>query len=158
MEMDLLKYLKEDGVILNLKAKGKRNIIGAILDYLVKMQKIDKKDKKEIFKVIIQREEMGSTAIGGYIALPHARLDCIKCMTICIAISKEGVNFDSLDEEPVNIIVLLLSNQKEAGFHLKTLAFLAKLLKDKYFVQQLKEAKDKEGVFSLIERQQKILK
>jgi len=158
MSIDLLNYLQEEDIILNLKGKSKKNIISTILDHLVERKKINKGDKKEILKVILQREDIGSTAIGGYIALPHTRLDCIKDIILCMAISKEGVDFESLDQEPVNVIVLLLSNQKEAGIHLKTLAYLAKLLRDKFFVQQLKNVKDKKEVIPLIAKQQSALR
>lgn len=157
MEIDLLKYIDAKDVVIGVKAKSKKVIISALIDHLVEAERVNKNDKKEILKVVLQREEMGSTAIGGYIALPHARLDCVNDIVICIAISKDGINFESLDEEPVHVIVLLLSNQKEAGLHLKTLAYLAKLLKDKFFVQQLKNAAHNDDVIALIAKQQSII-
>ncbi|GAG46790.1 unnamed protein product, partial [marine sediment metagenome] len=77
---------------------------------------------------------------------------------ICIGISKEGIDFDSLDQEPVNVIVLLLSSQKEAGLHLKMLAFLARMLHDKYLIQRLKNAKDEEEVLALLNKQQQAIR
>jgi fructose-specific phosphotransferase system IIA component len=158
MDKSIVDYLDKDCVFLGLKQKSKKNILSAILDHLIQKKKINKTDKNEILKVLLQREEMGSTAIGGYIALPHARVECIKDVLVCFAISDEGVNFDSLDQESVNIIALLLSNQKEAGLHLKTLAFLARMLRDKHFVQQLKNAKSEEEVINLINKQQQIVR
>ena len=158
MDDRFLRYLHEGNVILNLKARGKKNIISILLDYLIKIGKIGKDDKKNILKAIIQREEMGSTAIGGCIALPHVRLDSIKDIIICIAISPAGIDFNSLDDESVNVIVLLLSNQKKAGMHLKTLACLAKILKDKFFIQKLKESINKREVISLIKEQYNTLR
>ena len=151
-----LKYINEEDIIIDLKARNKKNAISVMLDCLVNTKRIGKNDKRPILRVIMQREDMGSTAIGGDIALPHARLDCIKDIVSCIAISKEGIDFDSLDEEPVHIIVLLLSNQKEAGLHLKTLAYLAKMLRDKSFVRKLEAAKEKSEVISLIARQSNV--
>ena len=117
-----------------------------------------KEDKKEISKAIFQREEMGSTAIGNHIAFPHARTNSVKDIIICVGISKEGIDFDSLDQEPVNIVALLLSNQKEAGLHLKMLAFLARMLRDKYLVQRLKSAKTEEEVIGLLDKQQQAIR
>ena len=156
--MNILDYLDKDSVILQLKAKNKKNTISTILDHLIQKGKIAKENKKEILKTILQREEMGSTAIGGYIALPHARIDFVKDVVICLAVSNEGMDFDSLDQEPVNIIALLLSNQKEAGLHLKILAFLARMLRDKYFVQQLKNTKSAEEILVLVKRQQQAVR
>lgn len=158
MDVNILDYLDESSIILGIKQNGKKNILSAILDHLVDHKKISKEDKRGILKKLLQREEMGSTAIGGHIALPHARLDSINKVIVCLAVSKEGVDFDSLDQEPVNIIALLLSNQKEAGLHLKMLAFLARMLRDKYFVQQLKNLKEEDKVFSLISRQQQAVR
>jgi len=156
--MNVLDYLDKDSVVLGLKAKSKKNIVSTILDQLIQKKKIAKEHKKEILKAILQREEMGSTAIGSHIAFPHARINSIKHIIICIAISKEGVDFDSLDQESVNVIALLLSSQKEAGLHLKMLAFLARMLRDKYLVQRLKNVKGEEEVLALLEKQQHVVK
>jgi len=155
--MNVLNYLDEKCVILGLKQKNKKNTVSAILDHLLSAKKITKDNKKEILKAILQREEMGSTAIGNNIAFPHARINTVKNIVICVAISKDGVDFDSLDQEPVNIIALLLSNQKEAGLHLKMLAFLARMLRDKFLVQRLKEAKTPGEVVELFSKQQQAI-
>jgi mannitol/fructose-specific phosphotransferase system IIA component (Ntr-type) len=118
---------------------------------------LKKNHKKEVTQAVLRREDMGSTAIGGYIALPHARINCVKNVMVTIGISKEGIEFESLDGEPVNVIILLLSNKKEAGGHLKTLAALAKILKDKSFIQYLKESKTEKEVVRLFSKQQSIL-
>jgi len=158
MSIDLLQYICEKDVILNVKPKSKRVIVSSMLDHLIEIKKIKEDNKKRILKTVIQREEMGSTAIGGFICLPHARLDCIKDIVLCIGISKEGVVFESLDQEPVNIIMLLLSNQNEAGLHLKALAHLAKLLRDKFFVQQLKDVDNESRAIALIKKQDSIIR
>ncbi|MDD3296046.1 MAG: PTS sugar transporter subunit IIA [Candidatus Omnitrophica bacterium] len=152
--MNVLNYLDTDGILLGVRQKNKKSIISLMLDHLIQKNKISKDSKKEILKTIIQREEVGSTAIGNHIALPHARLNLVKDAIICIGISKEGLDFDSLDQEPVNIIALLLSNQKEAGLHLKMLAFLARMFRDKYLVQRLKSSKSEKEVLELLDKQQ----
>lgn len=156
--MDILNYLDKNCVLLGLKRKSKKNTILTLLDCLVEKKKISKKDKKEVFKSILQREEMGSTAIGNHIAFPHARTNLVKDIVICVGISKEGIDFDSLDQEPVNIVALLLSNQKEAGLHLKMLAFLARMLRDKYLVQGLKNSKNGDSVLALLDKQQQAVR
>lgn len=157
MSIRIIDYLDKDSIILPIKSKNKKNLLSSMLDHLIQKKKITQVNKKDILKRLLQREEMGSTAIGGNIALPHARVDSVKDIVICFAVSYEGLDFDSLDQEKVNIIALLLSNQKEAGLHLKMLAFLARLLRDKYFVQQFKTAKTKEDVLVLIKKQQEVL-
>ncbi|MFA5337261.1 MAG: PTS sugar transporter subunit IIA [Candidatus Omnitrophota bacterium] len=158
MDINILDYLDKDSIIIGLKQKSKKKILAAILEHLIDKKKISKDNEKEILKNLFQREEMGSTAIGGYIALPHARINSIKDIVLCFVISQEGIEFDSLDQEPVNIIALLLSNQKEAGLHLKMLAFLARMLREKYFVQQLKSAITSEDVLALVNKQQQLIR
>ncbi len=153
MQVDLLDYLDKRNILLKIKGRSKKSILTFLVDNLISTKKIDKGCKKEVIKALLHREEMGSTAIGGGIALPHARLEGIKRVTLCIGISKEGVDFDSLDGEPVHVIVLLLSNQKEAGLHLKSLAFLARILKDKNFVRRLTTVTTPDEVISLLQRQ-----
>ncbi len=158
MDINISDYLDKDSIIVGIKEKTKKKILSVILEHLIAKKKISKSDEKQILKNLLQREAMGSTAIGGYIALPHARIDSVKSIVVCIAVSKDGIEFDSLDQEPVNVIALLLSNQNEAGLHLKMLAFLARMLRDKYFVQQLKNVDSSEGVLALINKQQQAIR
>ncbi len=157
MALDLLNYFDPDSVVLGVKGKNKRAILTTMIDHLIAVKKIDKVHKREILKFLSQREDMGSTAIGGGIALPHARLECIKDIVLCIGIASEGVEFESLDGEPVYIIVLLLSNQKEAGLHLKILALLARILRDKYFVQNLRNFAQSEDIVAAVKKQQSLV-
>lgn len=155
--MNVLDYLAPESIILGLKAKNKKVAVSFMLDYLVQKKKIAKHDKKTIARAIFRREEMGSTAIGNHIAFPHARVNSVKDIIICLGVSNEGVDFDSLDQEPVSIIALLLSNQSEAGLHLKMLAFLARMLRDKYLIQRLKNAKNQAEVIALLRQQQQAI-
>ncbi len=157
MQVDLLNYLDKKNIILNLKGKSKKKVLSNIVDYLISVKKIDKRYRKEILKALIQREEMGSTGIGGGIALPHARLEFVDDIILSIGISSGGVNFDSLDGGTVYVVALLLSNHKEAGTHLKMLALLARILRDKYFVENLKEAKTEDEVFLLVKKQASLI-
>lgn len=157
MDIDIIKYINKESIILNFKkANNKKSVISAILDSLIETKTLNKKEKRNILKAVMQREEMGSTAIGGGIALPHTRVSSIKEAVISFLISYEGIDFESLDDEPVYVIAFLLSNQNEAGLHLKILAFLARLLRDKYFIlNQLRCAKSKEEIVSLIANRSK---
>ncbi|MDD4294274.1 MAG: PTS sugar transporter subunit IIA [Candidatus Omnitrophica bacterium] len=154
MDINILDYLEEKNVILGINQKNKKNTISFLLDNLIVTKKIKPDSKKDLLKLIMQREDMGSTAIGGHIALPHVRTDQVKDVVICFGVSDSGIEFDSLDQAPVHVVVLLLSNQKQAGLHLKTLALLAKLLKDKYFIQRLRKIEDKDLLLKLISKQQ----
>ena len=153
MRVDLFQYFDKDSIIIGFNGKTKRGILSSLLDQLISVGKVDSNNKREILKALVEREKMGSTAIGGGIAIPHARLDCIKKFVVGVAISREGVDFDSLDEEPVCVLVLLLSQQKEAGLHLKMLAFMARVLRDRVIVEQIKKMKVEAEVLCLLKRQ-----
>jgi mannitol/fructose-specific phosphotransferase system IIA component (Ntr-type) len=158
MQIDLANYLDSTVALTNIKGKNKKTILTCLIDHLITSGKIQKQDRREILKVLVQREEMGSTAIGGNIALPHARVTCVKDIMLCIGITSDGLDFESLDDEPVNIVVLLLSNQKEAGLHLKMLALLARVLRDKYFVQKIKALTNPEDIIACFKKQQALVR
>ena len=84
---------------------------------------------------------MGSTGIGQGIAVPHAKTDQVREVVIAFGLSRKGVNFESLDEEPVYLIFLVLAPVEATGMHLKVLAKIARLLKDKVFRNSLKSCK-----------------
>ena len=121
---------------------------------LIKLKRISPRSKKKILSGLLAREKLGSTALGGGVAIPHARLDLIKKPLIVIGISKKGLDFDSLDGEPVYIIFLILSPKETEGLHLKILATISKLLRDKYLLSRLKTASKSREVKELIRVQE----
>ncbi len=96
------------------------------------------------------REALGSTAIGQGIAIPHAKSDCVNKLVAAFGLSKKGVDFDSLDGELAYIFFLLVAPQDSAGPHLKALARISRLLKDKYFRDTLRASTDEKSVVKII--------
>ena len=96
---------------------------------------------------------MGSTAIGQGIAIPHAKSESVSQLTAALGVSKKGIDFDSLDGEPAYIFFLLVAPVDSAGPHLKALARISRLLKDKYFRENLKSAKDEKTISKLISQE-----
>lgn len=155
--MNLLDYLTEKDIYLQLAATTKRKAIEELLDKLIQAKRVKKEKKKDLLAQLLAREKMGSTAIGNGIALPHVRVDNIKNIILGVGISAAGIEFDSLDSEPVYVVFLIISSQKEAGLHLKMLAHVAQLIKDKYFVKNLREAETPPDALRVIAKQQKFL-
>jgi mannitol/fructose-specific phosphotransferase system IIA component (Ntr-type) len=135
-------------------SKKKKPALEELLGILVKLKKINLKSKTKILSALLARERLGSTAIGQNIAIPHARIDEVKKSLIVIGLFKQGLDFDSLDGELVYIIFLILSPKELEGFHLKMLANISKLLRDKLFLDRLKKAKSSEQIKELIEIQE----
>lgn len=151
--MKIMDFLNRKAVTVNIKAKGKKGVIEELVGLLVKADVIKSKDKESIVRTILDRELLGSTGIGLGIGIPHAKTAGVKNIVGAVGISKEGVDFDSLDGDPVHIFFLLLAPQDSAGPHLKALARISRLLKDKYFRDMLKNAKNEKELIDIIKRE-----
>jgi len=148
--MKITDFLNKKAATCDLKGKDKKSVISELLELIVKTGEIKPKEKDSIVNIILERESLGSTGIGLGIGIPHGKCNCIKKLTGAVGISGEGVNFDSLDGEPVYIMFLLLAPQDSAGPHLKALARISRLLKDKYFRDLLRNAKSEKELISTI--------
>ena len=98
----------------------------------------------------MEREALGSTGIGQGVAIPHCKLEALKEQVAALGISPKGLEFDALDGEPVNIVFLLVAPMDASGNHLKALAKISRLLKDKFFRQALRDAKSPEELLRII--------
>jgi len=152
--MKILDFLDERAISTNLKSEDKEGVINELVDLLAQVGKV--KNKKKMVRILLERESLGSTGIGQNIAIPHGKSPDIKEMTAALGISKRGVNFDALDGEPVYIFFLLLAPANSAGPHLKALARISRLLKDKYFRDSLRNATDKQTVIKIIKQEDDI--
>ncbi|MCK4245289.1 MAG: PTS sugar transporter subunit IIA, partial [Candidatus Omnitrophica bacterium] len=143
---------KEGAIIPDLKSTDKEGVIKELVVLLEEGGEVT--DKEEIVKIILEREELGSTGIGQGIAVPHAKADQVKQIIIAFGLSRKGVSFESLDEEPVYLIFLVLAPIEATGMHLKALAKIARLLKDKVFRNSLKSCKGRaKEIFQVIKEE-----
>lgn len=149
--MKIMDFLSSDAITVDLRSVNKTDAIKELVELLIVSGKIEKKDKAKVVELLMARESLGSTAIGHNVGIPHAKVDCIKTLVGAFGLSKKGVDFDSLDGEPVYIFFLLLAPQDSAGPHLKALARISRLIKDKYFRDMLKQSKDKKTIIDIIE-------
>lgn len=146
--MKIMDFLNEKATSAGLKAQNKQGVIRELVDLLFKAGAI--KDKEELNNTLLSREALGSTGIGQGIGIPHGKSDKVKDLVAAFGLSRKGVNFDSLDGEPVYIFFLLVAPEESAGPHLKALARISRLLKDKHFRDLLKEAKDEKAIIKII--------
>jgi len=146
-------FLHAKAVSSNLKSTTKPDVIAELVDLLIGAGLIDKKYRKKVLEILMAREALGSTAIGQGIAIPHGKCDCIKKLVGCLGVSKQGINFDSLDGEPAYIFFLLVAPVDSAGPHLKALARISRLLKDKYIRESLKSAKDDKSMVAIVQQE-----
>lgn len=148
--MKIGEILCNKAIITDLKATTKLEVIQEIVTAFVSAGAIDKKHKAKLIEILMTREALGSTAIGQGIAIPHGKCEYVSKLTAALAISKKGIDFDSLDGEPAYIFFLLIAPIDSAGPHLKALARISHLLKDRYLRENLKTAKDDKAVLKLI--------
>jgi PTS system nitrogen regulatory IIA component len=150
--MRITEFLVPQAVNLDLKSTGKREVLMELLQPLQQAGKIS--DAKKMVDVLLEREELGSTGIGGRIAIPHGKSGQVKELAASLGVSKAGVGFDALDGEPVNLFVALVAPDGSAGLHLKALARISNLLKAKPLKKALLAATDVEAALRLIEAEE----
>ena len=148
--MKISDFLCSDAITIDLKAATKAGVIEEMVASLVSAEAIEKRSKAKVIDILLAREALGSTAIGQGIAIPHGKSDSVSALTAGLGVSKKGIDFDSLDGEPAHIFFLLVAPVDSAGPHLKALARVSRLLKDKYFRESLKAVKDKKDMLALV--------
>ena len=146
--MKIMDFLNKKAISANLKATDKEGVIREMVDLLGKVEEI--KNKEELIKTFLAREALGSTGIGQGIGIPHAKSPAVKDLVAAFGLSQKGVNFDSLDGEPVYIFFLLIAPEESAGPHLKALARISRMLKDKFFRELLKKSKDEKEILRIV--------
>ncbi len=149
--MKIMDFLDKKAVTADLKTEDKEGSIREMVDLFVANTPIE--NKEELIKAIMARESLGSTGIGQGVGIPHAKCPYVKQLVAAFGISKKGVNFDSLDGEPVYIFFLLIAPEESAGPHLKALARISRMLKDKYFRETLRKAKDEKEILHIIQEE-----
>lgn len=149
--MKIMDFLNKKAISVNLKSTDKEGVIRELVELLSNAAEI--KNKEELIKAVLSREALGSTGIGQGVGIPHAKSQNVKELIAAFGLSRNGVDFDSLDGEPVHIFFLLLAPEESAGPHLKALARISRMLKDKFFRDLLKKAKDENDILRVIQEE-----
>lgn len=149
--MKFSDFICREAIRTNLAAGDKQSVIRAMATSLLEAGKINAKDYDSIVEAILKREELGSTGIGRGVAVPHTKHPSIDKLIGTVAISEEGVNFDSLDGEKVHLLFLLVSPPDRPGDHLRALENISRQLRDDTFCRFLKQSKKPEDVWQLLD-------
>ena len=118
-----------------------------LVDILVDAGKIENPDA--VLRDIIKREELGSTGLEEGIAVPHAKTEAVKSLTVAIGISPKGIDFEALDGKPSQLFFLLLAPPNQAGPHIEALSDIARMSKSKSFMRLLMNSRNSEEVEEL---------
>jgi nitrogen PTS system EIIA component len=148
MSMRLEQLLKPEYLNDNLQAKNKTDALTELSELVV--QGPLKLNQSEIYRVLLQREKLGSTGIGDGIAIPHGKISGLNELIIAFGRSKNGVTFDSIDGKLVHLFFLLLAPENGTGQHLKVLAKISKMTKSGNFRKKLMEANSSDELYKII--------
>ena len=147
--MKLNSFISKDCIKAAVLFHSKKRILEHISE--LAHQKLPELSEQEILTALLNREKLGSTGIGRGIAIPHGRLTGLTESLAILLVNQEAIDFDAIDNKPVDIFVALLVPDAESHNHLKTLAAIADKLNDKQFCKQLRTAQSDEELFLIID-------
>jgi PTS system nitrogen regulatory IIA component len=148
--MKILDVLPREAVLHDLKARDKK---GVLEELVAPIASITELDPEKLVRVLMEREHLGSTGIGGGIGIPHGKLKDLEQLVLGFGLSRSGVDFESMDGRPTHIFFLLVTPENSTGLHLKLLARISKILKHDPFKQRLLGAADREEIYTIIQEE-----
>ena len=145
--MALVDLISKDVVKVPIVSKDKSGVLRELLQVLKDADKVN--DFDSALDALLKREQMASTGLEEGIAVPHAKTNAVKTLTVAIGVSPEGIDFNSLDGKPSKLFFLMLAPPDQSGPHIEALAEIAKLSKSKAFCNALVNAKSPDEVVEL---------
>lgn len=145
--MELADLLGPDAVIANLRAKSKKQ---ALQDLSVAAARLCDIDAPAILEKLLQRERLGTTGVGQGVAIPHAKFDQLDRIFGVFARLESAIDFESIDEQPVDLIFMLIAPEASGAEHLRTLARISRMLRNKHFCDKLRGSRDASALYALL--------
>ena len=127
MRMKIIDVLNKDAILEDLKSTDKKGILEELV---VPLAPKTNTSAENLVKILLERERLGSTGIGGGIGIPHGKLKNLDSLILGFGLSKKGVDFESMDSRPTHIFFLLITPENSTGLHLKLLARISRILKN----------------------------
>lgn len=145
--MDLSDLVSPQGVVAHLKVSGKKQLLQELA---TRASAITGIPERAIFETLLERERLGTTGVGQGIAIPHGKLAGIDRIHGLFARLGEPIDFDSIDDQPVDLVFLLLAPEGAGADHLKALARVSRLLRNQTMCEKLRAAEDKSALYALL--------
>jgi len=145
--MDLSDLISADGIIPSLKANSKKQVLQEVAKKAAAMTGLAQRD---VFDTLLQRERLGSTATGNGIAIPHGTIAGLERVMVIFARLDKPVEFEAIDEKPVDLVFLLLAPERAGADHLNALSRISRLLSKPHVTQKLRAASDRDAIFSVL--------
>ena len=148
--MEIRDLLQPEAVISDLKAANKKQALQELGRHAAKITGVN---ERKIFEVLMERERLGTTGVGNGIAIPHGKLSEFKRMYGVFARLDRAIDFDAIDEQPVDLVFLLLAPEGAGADHLKALACISRLLRDGNAVEKLRASRDAAALYAVLTEQ-----
>ena len=146
--MKILDVLNKNAILADLKSNDKKGVIEELVTPLAPIAKVD---LEKLVMVLMDRERLGSTGIGGGIGIPHGKLKELDNLLLGFGLSRKGVDFESMDGRPTHIFFLLITPENSTGLHLKLLSRISRLLKNDLFKEKLRNATSADEIYAVIQ-------
>ena len=146
--MKIVDLIKRDMVVPALKSSDKRGILEELASFMSEHQ--PRIDRASLSRVLIEREQLASTAIGEGVAIPHGKLGAVGEIVACLGRAPKGVDFDSMDGQPTFLFFVLVAPESSTGAHLKALARISRVFKDPEFRRRLMAAGDADSMYHVV--------
>lgn len=146
--MKITELVTSQTIVFDLKSKNQSDLINELTSKLVKNGNVS--NHKQFAEEIIKREELSTTAFGGGIAIPHAKCDAVNIPAVCFGKSVDGVDYNAMDGNKVNLFFMIAAPSEGGDLHLKTLAKLARKLVHEEFKARLLNANNKDELLNIL--------
>jgi len=146
--MKIVDLIRRDMVLPDLAADSKHGVIRELATHLAERQ--GKLKVEDLSRVLIDREELASTAIGEGVAVPHGKMRSVDGIVACLGRSRRGVDFGAMDGQPTHLFFVMVAPESSTGAHLKALARISRVFKDSGFRRRLLEAPDAATMYEIM--------
>jgi len=145
--MTLTDLVAPNAILPALKVNSKKQ---AIQELAARAAVLTDQNERAVLEILLQREKLGSTAVGNGVAIPHGKLPKLGRLFGLFARLERPIDFEALDEQPVDLIFLLLAPEAAGADHLKALARVARLLRDPENAKRLRESRDADAIYAVL--------
>jgi len=149
--MEITDLVTPAAVVASLKATSKKQ---ALQELARRAAELTGEQERAIFDVLLERERLGTTGVGDGVAIPHGKLPNLRRLVGVFARLERPIDFEAIDEQPVDLIFLLLAPGTAGAYHLKALARVSRLLRDRQMREKLRGSETREALYALLVEQQ----
>lgn len=150
--MKVSELLNENNVLINVEAQDKYELIDKLIDVVANSGKVI--DKEKVRNCVYEREKILSTGVGKGFAVPHGKTDAVTDIVLAFAITKEPLDYEALDNQPVRLVMLMVGKDSLVSSHIKLLSRISRLMNNDEFRENLLNAKSKQEILEIFRKEE----